>query len=170
MITKTCVRDGCGVVFSSKDNKKKYCSRTCAAIVNNTGRRRHPLRYCVCGEILKQHRKTCDNCRRNATEKWLAGELSPSYRNGELKKFVKVYLINQSNGKCSRCGWGEINPVLGYAILTIDHIDGNWKNNLIDNLVVLCYNCHSLTPTFGRLNTAAKNRKRGRRDYDVVVA
>lgn len=33
--------------------------------------------------------------------------------------------------------------------LHIDHIDGNWKNNLISNLRFLCPNCHSQTLTFG---------------------
>lgn len=38
MITRVCVRDGCGVEFSgtkSKIGRKKYCSRSCAAKVNN---------------------------------------------------------------------------------------------------------------------------------------
>lgn len=34
-------------------------------------------------------------------------------------------------------------------LLNIDHIDGNWKNNLITNLRFLCPNCHSQTETFG---------------------
>lgn len=33
--------------------------------------------------------------------------------------------------------------------LDVDHIDGNYKNNLIENLRFLCPNCHRLTETFG---------------------
>ena len=33
--------------------------------------------------------------------------------------------------------------------LDLDHIDGNWKNNLVTNLRFLCPNCHSQTDTYG---------------------
>jgi hypothetical protein len=36
--------------------------------------------------------------------------------------------------------------------LQLDHIDGNWRNNTIDNLRFLCPNCHSQTSTFGSKN------------------
>lgn len=34
--------------------------------------------------------------------------------------------------------------------LEVDHIDGNYSNNLEDNLRFLCPNCHSQTPTHSR--------------------
>lgn len=48
--------------------------------------------------------------------------------------------------KCALCG----NPGewLGNPMeLEIDHTDGNWRNNLFENLRYLCPNCHSQTPT-----------------------
>jgi len=38
-------------------------------------------------------------------------------------------------------------------VLPVDHIDGDWSNNNLDNLRFLCPNCHSQTETFGRRNT-----------------
>lgn len=32
--------------------------------------------------------------------------------------------------------------------LELDHIDGNHQNNALQNLRLLCPNCHALTPTF----------------------
>ncbi len=40
-------------------------------------------------------------------------------------------------------------------ILQVDHKDGNWKDDRIENLRFLCPNCHSQTETFG----AVKNRE-----------
>jgi hypothetical protein len=40
-------------------------------------------------------------------------------------------------------------------VLQLDHIDGDRSNNTIDNLRLLCPNCHTQTPTFG-----AKRRKK----------
>lgn len=34
-------------------------------------------------------------------------------------------------------------------VLHIDHKDGNWSNNLRENLRFLCPNCHTQTKTFG---------------------
>lgn len=95
-------------------------------------------------------------------DKWLNNESTGSTNGGNLSGTCRQYLITECNEKCTKCGWCEPNEVLGRPILTIDHIDGNWKNNRRDNLVVLCYNCHTLTPTFGSLNkNSTSNRPVG---------
>jgi len=51
--------------------------------------------------------------------------------------------------KCSECPTiGEWNgkPI----VLEIDHIDGDWLNNTIENLRYLCPNCHSQQMTSNR--------------------
>lgn len=46
---------------------------------------------------------------------------------------------------CERCHWAEITYD-GYLPLELDHINGDRYDNRIENLRVLCPNCHSLTP------------------------
>jgi Zn finger protein HypA/HybF involved in hydrogenase expression len=62
------------------------------------------------------------------------------------------YLILKYGEKCMDCGWGEINPITNKVPIQLEHIDGNSENNSLENLKILCPNCHSLTPTFGALN------------------
>jgi len=64
------------------------------------------------------------------------------------KFWFKKYLISKQGAKCSQCGWGKAHPITGNVMIELDHIDGNPHNNKIDNVRLLCPNCHSLTPTF----------------------
>lgn len=43
-------------------------------------------------------------------------------------------------GKCALCGFEPVDA----CQLTIDHKDGNRRNNDKDNLQTLCRNCHAL--------------------------
>lgn len=52
-------------------------------------------------------------------------------------------------------GWAEVNPALGYSPVEVDHVDGDHFNNALGNLRILCPSCHSLTPTFRKLNRRA---------------
>lgn len=83
---------------------------------------------------------------------WVNGEIQMSNSKGQLRSCAKKFLLKEAGHACTRCGWNKKNPKTGKPILCIDHVDGDWKNNFRNNLVVLCYNCHSLTPTFGGLN------------------
>lgn len=62
--------------------------------------------------------------------------------------FLKKRLIQENilKNECSRCG---INNWLGEVLsLHLDHINGEHSDNRIENLRLLCPNCHSLTPTY----------------------
>ena len=76
---------------------------------------------------------------------------------GQISNYVRRYIFEKFDFKCTKCGWSEINPYTNTIPLEIDHIDGNWENTYEDNLDLLCPNCHSLTKTY-----RGANRGKGR--------
>ncbi len=48
-------------------------------------------------------------------------------------------------GHCENCGWVEVTED-GHIPLELHHINGNRHDNRLENLKILCPNCHSLTP------------------------
>lgn len=81
-------------------------------------------------------------------------------KKGGYEKFVKDYLLEKFDNKCSKCGWGETNPYTKTIPLEIEHINGNAYYNRPENVTLLCPNCQSLTKTY-----RGANRGKGRRSY-----
>lgn len=70
----------------------------------------------------------------------------------------KKILIKERGHKCEKCGNTHWNELL--ITLELEHIDGDSKNNIKENLLLLCPNCHSQTPTWRRKkNVAIQYRK-----------
>jgi len=77
-------------------------------------------------------------------------EIGEKHRSARLSPAL-IYLRGR---KCENCGLEEW---LGQPInLEVHHIDGNRKNNELENLQLLCPNCHSYTPNFRSLNIKKK--------------
>lgn len=62
----------------------------------------------------------------------------------KLKK--RLYESGLKQPKCELCGWAEVS-IDGRIPLELDHINGIHSDNRIENLRILCPNCHSLQPT-----------------------
>lgn len=72
------------------------------------------------------------------------------------KRSVIYRLLAQESGEqCKQCGISsEWNGK--FLRLQVDHIDGQCYNNTVDNLRLLCPNCHSQTPTFSNRTPLAR--------------
>lgn len=75
----------------------------------------------------------------------------------------KKYLIEERGESCSECGQ---NPIWNNKKLTLqlDHIDGNSDNNSLENLRLLCPNCHTQTDTYGSKRIGNKVKKYTKRN------
>jgi 5-methylcytosine-specific restriction endonuclease McrA len=75
-----------------------------------------------------------------------------SFQSHKLKR--RLFAEHVLTEKCSMCGWNKAAPD-GRIPLELDHINGDRHDNRIENLRILCPNCHSLQPTH-----RGKNKKR----------
>lgn len=71
---------------------------------------------------------------------------------------MKRYLIETRGNKCECCGIEESWNGKPLAMRQ-DHIDGNSDNNALENLRLLCPNCHSQTETYGSKGKGNRYKK-----------
>jgi hypothetical protein len=141
-----------------KKRAKKYCSLSC---LHRTQKK--PRGQCLsgCGRQVKLARShycsyRCMHAHRHAvkaqtfiTQGGVSGHVPLHFLARVLRDFY--------GERCMKCGWAQRHEKTGKVPVEIEHIDGNWRNNRLTNLTLLCPNCHALTPTFRGLN-----RGRGR--------
>jgi hypothetical protein len=67
-----------------------------------------------------------------------------NFQSHKLKQ--RLFKIGLKDEQCEKCGWAERSED-GRLPLELDHINGNRNNNRLENLRILCPNCHSLCST-----------------------
>ncbi len=75
-----------------------------------------------------------------------------TYQSYKLKK--RLFSLGLKSRQCEICNWAQIADD-GRLPLELDHINGDRADNRLENLRILCPNCHSLQSTH-----RAKNRKK----------
>ena len=67
-----------------------------------------------------------------------------SYQSYKLK--LRLFKADILKAKCELCGWCKKAPD-GRIPVELDHINGNRRDHRLENLRILCPNCHSLQET-----------------------
>ena len=160
---------------------RKFCSHSCSTTFNNLEKgKQSVIDYNITCNEEKLY-KNCINCENNYVidrremskiRKFCSGKCHKEFEskdkiirieNGDISlhgKQYKKYLILKYGNECMKCGWNEINITSGKVPVELEHIDGNSENNKLENLKLLCPNCHSLTPTYKALNKGNGRYKR----------
>jgi len=67
-----------------------------------------------------------------------------SYQSYKLKN--RLFYSKLKIPECEKCGWAKASED-GRIPLELDHMNGDNRDNRLENLRILCPNCHSLEPT-----------------------
>jgi len=162
-LKKTCIN--CQNLFDHKENT--FCSHSCAAIFNNLKRNKRKCLFC-CKTL--NHSVAKKYCSRECDDQhhlwvkidgWLIdGKTSASNR--LLRKMLSLLFgYKCSNTFCGLSDWHSQK-----ITLEVDHINGNHEDSSINNIRLLCPNCHTLTPTYKNKNKGNGRHSRRQRYQD----
>jgi predicted RNA-binding Zn-ribbon protein involved in translation (DUF1610 family) len=82
--------------------------------------------------------------------------------NTNIPDWAKRTLGEKRGYHCEECGIDKHNEKI--LVLECDHIDGDHTNNNIDNLRLICPNCHSQSSNYKNKNRG-NGRKHRRKDF-----
>lgn len=82
------------------------------------------------------------------------------FQSYKLKK--RLFLLELKRERCEMCGWAEKSED-GRIPVELDHVNGDRYDNRIENLRILCPNCHSLQSTHRGKNQKRRGGEIGRR-------
>ena len=126
---------------------KVYSEKTCPTCGLKSRRRGlHCSQTCVAKP--KRDKKIKD---------WLDGKHEGMRGKTSTAKWIRDYMIENYGERCMNCGWSEKYSHTGKVPIELSHKDGDFTNNKIENLEIICPNCHSLTDSY-----KGANKKEGR--------
>mgnify|MGYP001167283172 CR=1 FL=1 len=146
ILTAICENKKCNKEFLKGYEKQRFCGTHCA---NSFKIRKHrEIRCSDCGSLIDYQKllrvKWQSLCKECILKKFFTD--NTSCRQNILRRYI--ILFNLKEEKCIKCN--TLNEWQGFPLtLHLHHIDGNRRNNRLENLGFLCLNCHSQTDNYG---------------------
>ena len=124
-----------------KNKGRAFCSLAC---YGKSCRKETPCLVCKKPILASLNKKTCSRSCANKYREGIKYKLNSPRDKVKTQGFLKIRLLKIRGNKCERCGLGKCE------ILQIHHKDKNRNNNDLDNLELVCPNCHAEEHYFGR--------------------
>jgi hypothetical protein len=118
-----------------KANKGRvFCGLVCYGVSQ-----RIEIPCSVCGKLILSglNKKTCSRACANKYRTGIKYKLGrPSKSKVKSQQLLKLRLLKIRGEKCEKCDYSK------YEILQVHHKDRNRNNNELNNLALICPNCH----------------------------
>jgi hypothetical protein len=112
---------------------KAYCSRVCFGF---SCRREVECVVCKTKILAGLHKKTCTRACANKLRTGIRYHTGRPRDKVKDQRAIKLRLIEKRGSVCERCGYSKVE------ILHVHHRDRDRKNNDLQNLELICPNCH----------------------------
>lgn len=118
---------------------RAFCSKACFGFAC---RKESPC--VVCGKLILAglNKKTCSRSCANRHRTGIQYKINRPRDKVVSERALKIRLIEERGRVCARCGYAR------FEILQIHHKDRDRKNNSLDNLELICPNCHCIEHYF----------------------
>lgn len=111
-----------------------FCNQRCYGL---STRKENPCAVCKKPILASKHAQTCSRACANTYRAGIKYKLGrPLKDKVQNQRALKIRLIKERGVRCERCGYAKLE------ILHVHHKDRNRKNNELENLELICPNCH----------------------------
>lgn len=116
-----------------RNKGQAFCSVTCYGISQ-----RIEIPCSVCGKpiLAGLNKKTCSRSCANVQRAGMKYSGARPRDKVKYQRGLKIRLLKERGYKCEKCDYRR------YEILQVHHKDKNRKNNNLENLELICPNCH----------------------------
>lgn len=111
-----------------------YCSMKCYGI---SCRKEIPCVVCKKLILSGANKKTCSRSCANRNRAGIKYKLNRPKDKVKAQRSIKIRLLRNRGGVCERCDYNK------KQILQVHHKDRNRENNDLNNLELICPNCHA---------------------------
>ena len=117
-----------------RNKGRVFCSMACYGV---SCRKEKPCIVCGALILAGANKKTCDRSCANTHRTGITYKINRPRDNVKSQQALKTRLLENRGKQCERCNYTR------HEILHVHHKDKNRNNNDINNLELICPNCHA---------------------------